>query len=151
MTDAFRAADLQADRVALTTRLLRLQGALPPVGATFAVNATGQLLAASSPFPAAMHRLPTPTGSVAPSPTMRCRWRCSAPIPGCVRPVGGADRVVRDASGKIAGLVGAVLRVEDLARLIGRTWLGPGVSVEFHGVDGVLDLPSHEAAPPAAG
>jgi len=49
-TDAFRATDLQGDKVALTSRLLRLQGALSPVGATFAVNASGQLLASSSPF-----------------------------------------------------------------------------------------------------
>ncbi len=35
MTDAVRAADLQIDKVVLTGRLLRLQGALPPVGATF--------------------------------------------------------------------------------------------------------------------
>src|SRR5580692_7062719 len=38
LTDGFRAADFQGtDRVALTSRLLRLQTALPPVGATFAV------------------------------------------------------------------------------------------------------------------
>ncbi len=42
MSDAFRARrSAGADRVALTTRLLRLQGALPPVGATFAVSAHG--------------------------------------------------------------------------------------------------------------
>jgi len=49
-TDAFRATDFQGDKVALTSRLLRLQGALPPVGATFAVSASGQLLASSSLF-----------------------------------------------------------------------------------------------------
>ena len=49
ITDGFHAADLQnADRVALTARLLRLQNALPPVGITFAVGPTGQLLASSS-------------------------------------------------------------------------------------------------------
>ena len=53
LTDAFRASDLQSpDRVALTSHLLRLQGALTPVSATFALSGTGQLLAASSPFTA---------------------------------------------------------------------------------------------------
>ena len=42
ITDGFRAADFQsADRVALTSRLLRLQSALPSVGATFAVSCIG--------------------------------------------------------------------------------------------------------------
>ena len=53
LTDTLRGADLQLDKVALTSRLLRLQGALPSVGATFAVSASGQLLASSSPFTAA--------------------------------------------------------------------------------------------------
>ena len=53
MTDGFRATDFQGtDRVALTSRLLRLQSAMAPAGATFALNASGQLLAASSPFSA---------------------------------------------------------------------------------------------------
>ena len=52
-------------------------------------------------------------------------------------------RVVRDSSGKPAGLIGAVLRLSDLDRLIGRTWFGPGVSVELGGVNGVLALPIH--------
>ena len=52
MTDAIRAADLQGDKVALTSRLLRLQARRAAGRRTFAVNASGQLLAASSPFAA---------------------------------------------------------------------------------------------------
>ena len=51
-------------------------------------------------------------------------------------PAAVLTRVVRDPSGKAAGVVGAVLRDEDLARLVGRNWLGPGVSIEFRGTDG---------------
>ena len=61
---------------------------------------------------------------------------------------------MRDASGKPAGIVGAVLRLDDLARLIGHTWLGPGVSIEFGGLDGTSILPIQPAAslpPPAPG
>ena len=57
------------------------------------------------------------------------------------------SRAVRDTSGKVAGLVGAVLRVEDLGRLIGRSWFGPGISIELHGVDGVLALPVRDPPP----
>jgi signal transduction histidine kinase/CheY-like chemotaxis protein len=148
MSDAFRAGDLQTpDRVVLTTRLLRLQGALPPVGATFAVSATGQLLAASSPYTAA-------DASVADTDWFRHAVADNAmPVamqradswlrPG---PAAVLTRVVRDASGKVAGVVGAVLRDEDIARLIGRNWLGPGVSIDIRGADGKSILPIERAA-----
>ena len=148
MSDAFRAGDLQTpDRVVLTTRLLRLQGALPPVGATFAVSATGQLLAASSPYTAA-------DASVADTDWFRHAVADNAmPLalqradswlrPG---PAAVLTRVVRDASGKVAGVVGAVLRDEDIARLIGRNWLGPGVSIEIRGTDGKPVLPIERAS-----
>ncbi len=147
MSDAFRAGDLQTpDRVVLTTRLLRLQGALPPVGATFAVSATGQLLAASSPYTAA-------DASVADAEWFRHAVADNAmPLafqradlwlrPG---PAAVLTRVVRDSSGKVAGVVGAVLRDEDVARLIGRNWLGPGVSIEIRGTDGKSILPIERA------
>ena len=84
MSDAFRAGDLQTpDRVVLTTRLLRLQGALPPVGATFAVSATGQLWQLRRPTPPPTHPWRTPIGSATRSPTTQCRWPCSVPIRGC--------------------------------------------------------------------
>src|ERR1700749_1106288 len=153
-TDAFRATDLQGDKVALTSRLLRLQGALSPVGATFAVNATGQLLASSSPFSVS-------DASVADADWFRHAMGDNA-MPVTLQradswlrtgPSVILSRLVRDNSGKPAGLVGAVLRVEDFDRLIGRTWFGPGVSIELRGVDGVLALPRHDvpsSPPPAA-
>ena len=60
-------------------------------------------------------------------------------------PAAVLTRVVRDASGKVAGVVGAVLRDEDVARLIGRNWLGPGVSIEIRGADGKSILPIERA------
>ena len=112
MTDAFRATDLQGDKVALTSRLLRLQGALPPVGATFAVSASGQLLASSSPFSAT-------DASVADTDWFRHAMADNAMPLALQRadswlrtgPSVVLTRVVRDASGKAAGLVGAVSAV----------------------------------------
>ncbi len=154
VTDGFRAADFTStDRIALTSRLLRLQSALPPVGASFAVNAVGQLLAATSPFSST-------DASVADTSWFK---RASAdnamplalqPSEGWLRPGQSAvlTRVVRDTSGKAAGLVGVVLRAEDLSRLIGRTWLGPGVSVAFQSADGKTILRSEvSTVPPPAG
>ena len=62
-------------------------------------------------------------------------------------PAAVLTRVVRDPAGKATGLIGAELRTEDLARLLGHTWLGPGVSIELRGVGGSLILP-RQIAPP---
>ncbi len=146
-TDGFRVADLQpSDRVALTARLLRLQSALPPMSTTFAISASGQLLAASSPFPAADASVADAQWfrrAVADSATGLRLQRAEA----WLRP--GASmvltRVVRDNSGKIAGVVGALLRSEDIGRLIGHTWFGPGVAVELRGADGGLIISADDA------
>ncbi len=148
-TDTFRATDLQGDKVALTTRLLRLQGALPRGAATFAVSAWGQLLACSSPFSVSdasvadadwFHR--AMADNAMPLALQRAdSWLRTGPSL-------VLSRVVRDTSGKPAGLVGAVLPFEDLDRLIGRTWFGPGVSIELRGVDGVLALPRQDPPSP---
>jgi signal transduction histidine kinase/DNA-binding response OmpR family regulator len=148
MTDGFRAADFQAtDRVALTSRLLRLQSALAPVGATFVVNASGQLLAASLPFS-------TGDASVEDTDWFR-RASADNAMPLALQradswlragPSTVLTRVVRDPSGKQVGIIGAVLRIEDLTRLIGRNWLGPGVAIEFRDVGGALVLAGHDMA-----
>ena len=154
MTDVFRATDLQSpDRVALTSRLLRLQGALTPVGATFALSSTGQLLAASSPFAASDISVADTDWfqrAIADNALPLALQRADSWLrPG---PAVVLTRVVRDPAGKPAGVIGAVLRLEDLGRLIGHTWLGPGVSVEFRGLDGVSILPIQPAAslPPSS-
>ncbi|HME27312.1 MAG TPA: ATP-binding protein [Acetobacteraceae bacterium] len=149
LTDAFRAADLQLDKVALTSRLLRLQSALPPVGATFAVSASGQLLAASSPFTAAdagvsdtdWFRRATADNAMSLALQQGGTWLRGGPSM-------VLTRVVRDPTGKAAGLVGAVLRSEDLGRLIGRAWFSPAISIELNGVGGVLALPGRDSMPP---
>jgi signal transduction histidine kinase/CheY-like chemotaxis protein len=154
LTDTFRASDLQSpDRVALTSRLLRLQGALTPVGATFALSGTGQLLAASSPFTASDASVADTAWfqrAIADNALPLALQRADSWLrPG---PAVILTRVVRDPAGKPAGVIGAVLRLEDLARLIGHTWLGPGVSVEFRGLDGTSILPIQPAAslPPSS-
>ena len=149
MTDGFRPADFQnVDRVALTSRLLRLQSALPSVGATFVVSASGQLLAASSPFSsgdatvndAEWFRRATADNAMPLGLQRTDSWL--RPGPAVV-----LTRVVRDAAGKAAGLVGAVLRIEDLARLVSHTWFGTGVSIEFRGMGDALILTGQDAAP----
>jgi signal transduction histidine kinase/CheY-like chemotaxis protein len=149
LTDGFRAADFQGtDRVALTSRLLRLQTALPPVGAMFAVSASGQLLAASSPFSASdtavgdteWFRRATADNAMPLALQHADSWLRLGPS-------AVLTRVVRGTSGKAAGLVGAMMRAEDLTRLVGRTWLGPGVSIAFHGLGGSLILAGQDAPP----
>jgi signal transduction histidine kinase/DNA-binding response OmpR family regulator len=152
ITDGFRPADFQnVDRVALTSRLLRLESALPSVGATFAVSASGQLLAASSPFSAGdatvsdadWFRRATADNAMPLALQRADSWL--RPGPEAV-----LTRVVRDPTGKAAGLVGAELRIEDLARLVGHNWLGPGVTIEFRGIGDSLILPGQTAAPARA-
>jgi signal transduction histidine kinase/CheY-like chemotaxis protein len=154
LSDAFRATDLQnSNRVELTSRLLRLQSALPPVGATFALSATGQLLAASSPFTAADADVGNTAWfqrAISDNAMPLSLQRADSWLrPG---PVLILSRVVHDQTGKTAGLVGALLRPEDVTRLIGRTWLGPGVVVDLRGRDGTSLLPisAPEASPAPA-
>ena len=64
-------------------------------------------------------------------------------------PAAVLTRVVRDPPGKAIGLIGAELRTEDLARLVGHTWLGPGVSIELRGVGNSAILPGQTAPPPS--
>jgi signal transduction histidine kinase/CheY-like chemotaxis protein len=162
LTDGLRGADFQPpDRVAVTARLLRLQSSLPHVGATFMVAANGQLLAASGPLPSAE----TFVGEAAwfrraladnPKPLVVQRVDASWLRAG---PTVLVTRVVADSAGRQAGLVGAVLRLEDLAQLARPAWLPPEVAIALHGADGttILDLPGadfpdeHGAAPPLDG
>ena len=52
LTEADRPADFaSADRLAMTARQIRLQGAVPYASTTFLVNRAGQVVAASIPFP----------------------------------------------------------------------------------------------------
>ena len=146
LTDGVRATDFQPpDRVAVTARLLRLQSALPHVGATFMVAANGQLLAASGPLPSGE----TFVGEAAwfrraladnPKPLALQRVDASWLRAG---PTAIITRAVRDSSGHPAGLVGAVLCLDELAQVARPGWLSPDVSIGLQGADGtsILDLP----------
>jgi signal transduction histidine kinase/CheY-like chemotaxis protein len=148
LAETFRSPDLQSDRMALTGRLLRLQGALPPVGATFAVSASGQLLASTSPFSASdasvtdadWFRHATAEHAMALALSATDGWLRGGPSL-------VLTKIVRDPSGKAAGLIGAMLRTEDLGRMLGHTWLAPGVLIELRGADGVLLEPSSDLSP----
>ena len=142
MTNGFRAADFAApDVAALTARLVQLQNAMPPVGATFMVDATGRVLATSTAVSPA-------DANVADSSWFRGAVADNAMLLGLHRddtwlrsgPAAVLTRVVRNSAGKTVGLLGAVLRIEDLTRLVGHTWLAPGVSIEFRGVGGTAIL-----------
>ncbi|HET6197069.1 MAG TPA: ATP-binding protein, partial [Acetobacteraceae bacterium] len=146
-TETIRAADLQGDKVALTGRMLRLQAALPPVGATFAVSASGQLLASSAPFATGDSTVADAdwfrravADNAAPLAMQRtASWLRSGPSM-------VLTRLVRDPLGKPAGLVGAVLRLDDLARLVGHAAFVQGASIELNGVGGGLTLPVRDPA-----
>jgi len=156
LTDGVRAADFQPpDRVAVTARLIRLQNALPHVGATFMVAANGQLLAASGPLPSGE----TFVGEAAwfrraladsPKPLVLQRVDASWLRAG---PTALVTRAVRDSSGHPAGLVGAVLRLDELAQLARPGWLSPEFSIALQGADGtsILDLPGQPGAQPLDG
>jgi len=159
LTDGVRAADFQSpDRVAVTARLLRMQSSLPHVGATFMVAASGQLLAASGPLTsgetfvgeAAWFRRALADNQ---KPLLVQRVDASWLRAG---PTVVVTRLVADSAGRQAGLVGAVLRLEDLAQLARPAWLPREVAIALQGADGtsILDLPGedppgeHGAAPP---
>ena len=148
-----RQADLSfTDRVAATTRMLRLQSLLPGNGTTFMVNADGRLLSASIPF--------TPDdANVADTGWFRVAIAgasMSLELQVLDRPwLGLADAVVlthtvRDAAGKPVGLVGAMLASRSLERLAVRGWLTPGMRVEWRAMDNrsVLTLPETPGAVP---
>jgi signal transduction histidine kinase/DNA-binding response OmpR family regulator len=134
-TDAIGASDIQmSDRVALVARMLRLQGALPHVAATFLANATGQVLAASSPLAAGQANLADAAwfrrALDAPGLTLMAAdlgWlRAGAPIV--------LARAVRDPGGRAVGLIGAAVRSEDIGGLIDRG-LATGTQIELLGAD----------------
>jgi signal transduction histidine kinase/DNA-binding response OmpR family regulator len=145
LTDTFHSADLQSDRMTLTGRLLRLQGGLPSAGAIFAVSASGQLLAATSPFSARessvvdanWFRRATAARAIPMSLSAAEGWLRDGPSVLLIK-------VVREPSGKPAGLLGALLRTEDLGRMLGHTRLAPGVSIELRSADGLLLEPMRE-------
>ena len=155
---AVRPADFAiTDRMEQTARLLRLQTLLP-AAATFMLAADGQLLAASAPFV----RQDAMVGDAA-----WFRRAIAAPpdslVPQRLPGSGGDDdprwlgvangvaltRAVSDPSGKLVGLVGAVLPRASLERLISPDWLPPGISLSLvDGADGelLLQAPNQAAA-----
>ena len=146
MTEGFRAADaLAIDRVALTSRLLRVQSAVPRTAAVFVVSVAGQLQAATVPF--------TPGDvSVGDADWFR-RAAADDAMPLALQPINSwlhlgpsavLTRILRDAAGKPVALIGAVLRTEDLAKLVGRTWHGPGAGIVVAGLAGATILESQE-------
>jgi signal transduction histidine kinase/CheY-like chemotaxis protein len=147
---AVRPADLAtADRVEQTARLLRLQTLLP-TAATFMVAADGKLLAASAPFvradalvgdaPWFQRALAAPPGSLLPQ-RLETTWLGVSS--GLL-----LTHLVSDASGRLAGLVGAVLPAASIRSLISPDWLAPRASLNLVGSAGATLLPD---APDQAG
>lgn len=161
---AVRPADFAiTDRVEQTARLLRLQTLLP-AGSTFMLAADGQLLAASSPFvrqdamvgEAAWFRraIAAPPGSLV---AQRLPGSDDDDDDNAPRWLGVSNgvvlaRAVSDPSGRLVGLVGAVLPKASLQRLIAPDWLAPRISLSLlDGADGELLLPaSGQAGAPGA-
>jgi len=143
------------DRVEQTARLLRLQTLLP-AGSTFMLAADGQLLAASAPFvrqdamvgDAAWFRraIAAPPGSLVPQ---RLPGSGGDDDPRWLGVANGValTRAVSDPSGKLVGLVGAVLPQASLQRLIAPDWLAPRISLSLlDGTDGEPLLPAPDWA-----
>jgi signal transduction histidine kinase/DNA-binding response OmpR family regulator len=137
------------DRVEQTTRVLRLQTLLP-AAATFMLAADGHLLAASAPFArqdaqegeASWFRraIAAPPGALVPQ-------RLDTPWLGVTDGV-VLTRAVSDPSGRLVGLIGAVLAQTSLEQLISPDWLAPQISLSLVGGAGGELLPR---APDQAG
>ena len=126
LTDSFRPADFSpSDRLAMTARQIRLQGAVPYASATFLANAAGRVVAASAPNPAS-------EADVAQSAWFQ---RAAAQPPGRLTlqridaswlragPALLATRSVADESGRLAGVAGAVFSLDDLRSLVMPPWI----------------------------
>jgi signal transduction histidine kinase/DNA-binding response OmpR family regulator len=149
LTDSFRPADFSpSDRLAMTARQIRLQGAVPYASATFLANAAGRVVAASAPNPAS-------EADVAQSAWFQ---RAAAQPPGRLTlqridaswlragPALLATRSVADESGRLAGVAGAVFSLDDLRSLVMPPWIAPSVAISLTDGEGSPILQSVPSA-----
>lgn len=141
------------DRLRQTTWLLRLQTLLP-AATTFMLSADGHLLAASVPFAQQDAAVGDAAWFQAAAATPDDRLglqRLAAPWLGVNSGV-VLTREVTDTSGKVAGLVGAVLPRAALQQLVPLGRLAPQISLALTGAGGTTlwSPAAGAAAPPAA-
>ena len=152
LTESVRPADFAAtvDRLALTARQIRLQAAVPYASTTFLLNRTGQVVAASIPFPPIeaevgqakwfQHATEQPGGTLALQRVDQAWLRTGAMLV--------LTRNVTDESGHSAGLVGAIFRPEDIRALLRPAWMSPSLSTFLLAPDGSTTLGTEAAAAP---
>ncbi len=151
LTEAVRPADFaSADRLVMTARQIRLQGAVPYVTTTFLVNRTGQVIAASVPFPPSEADVGTakwfrraaeqPAGSLALQRVESSWLRVGTTLL--------VTRTVADKSGRFVGLAGAIFRLEDMRALVRPAWLPATIASSLILQDGANSIRT-EASPPA--
>jgi len=154
--NTFRPADFVAsDRLGATARLIRLQNAIPDATAIFMVNAAGQLLAASAPFPVGesdvsnsqwFHRALAGPAGILTIERVDASWLRLGPTVIVTMPL-------VQPSATPVGLVGMVLPVENLRALAMPPWLSPQITLRLRNAEGqdLLDPPSEGPALGVAG
>ena len=139
LTEGFRPADfVSTDRLAMTARQIRLQGAVPYASTTFLVNRAGQVIAASVPVPPGeadvgqskwfQHGAEQSAGALALQRIDPSWLRVGSMVV--------VTRNVIDEFGRSVGLVGAIFRLEDIRALVRPTWISPTVSSSLIAQDG---------------
>lgn len=149
--NTFRPADFVAsDRLGATARLIRLQNAIPDATAIFMVNAAGQLLAASAPFPVGesdvsnaewFHRALAAPARILTIERVDASWLRLGPTVIVTMPL-------VQPSATPVGLIGMVLPVENLRALAMPPWLSPQITLRLRNVEGqdLLDPPTTRPA-----
>ncbi len=139
LTEGFRPADFTStDRLAMTARQIRLQGAVPYASSTFLVNAAGRVVAASVPFSPGeadvgqlkwfQHGTEQQAGALALQRVDPSWLRAGS--------TAVVTRNVLDDSGHSVGLVGAIFRLEDLRGLVRPGWISSAMSSGLIAPDG---------------
>jgi signal transduction histidine kinase/CheY-like chemotaxis protein len=152
LTEGYRPADAaSADRLGMTVRQIRLQGALPYVTTTFLANRTGQVVAASVPVPPAeadvwqakwfQHAAAQPAGILALQHVDPAWLRAGETVV--------LTRNVTDESGRSAGLLGAIFRLDDIRLLVRPGWMAPAIATSLVAQDGATLLAPDPAPDPA--
>ena len=154
LTESYRPADFAStDRLAMTVRQIRLQGAVPYASTTFLVNRSGQVVAASIPFPPSEAEIgqakwfqraaEQPPGTLAFQRVDPAWLRAGSTIV--------LTRNVTDESGHSVGLVGAIFRLEDIRSLARPAWIPSAEAVSLVAQDGSTTLSAEPSPEPPPG
>lgn len=151
LTSGFRPSDFAAsDRLAMTARQIRLQGAIPYASATFLATASGRVVAASAPFPSNeaevgqsawfQHALAQTGGGLALQRVDAAWLRAGSTVL--------VTRTILDEAEHPVGVVGAIFGLDDLRSLLRPAWIPDSVTTRLVTSDGTAILQAEAASEP---